>query len=143
MGVNNDEINVIARRIVGWLPGMLDTAGVRFCTVERGFMHGVDQRNFASQVRGLPDMSDAATRGCVLELGRDAWGNKGITVARIGGRWWALDGEGGLLLGGGFTDGEPWGPSFASEVEALIGILKAAPAHALNSAVCTTGNPTS
>jgi hypothetical protein len=70
----------------------------------------------------VPDLSDAATLGCVLALVREGYGDEGLGVVRQnvgsarGGARWFLIGEGGEQ--GGY---------YATESEALVAALEAAP----------------
>jgi len=89
--VTADALDV-ARRAVAcpgwrWMPGMLDTDGWRI-------LRGEDEDAGASLVNAsgemmhdrslslavLPDLTDAATLGCLLTLVREAWGDETMTA---------------------------------------------------------------
>jgi hypothetical protein len=93
-----------------------------------------DAGNALQEARWLPDLSDPATRGWLLELVREAWGDPRLTTRcraplRVSG-----DAD------SGFADG-PWdivsasenvtisilGACGATEAEALVAALEAAP----------------
>ena len=114
----------LARRAVAckhwrWMPGMLAIVGV-----ER-------QRVLSDKLPAygdwLPDLTDAATLGCLLALVRDAWGDDGLHCAGrySDGKWlWHVQG------------GHPHGATFrrrvyaighGTEAEALVAALEAAP----------------
>ena len=78
------DANELARRFVAckgwrWLPGMLTTCGNRVYDVGT-YAYAIDPvstdaDNGNYMGKWLPDLSDAATRGCILELVRKAWGD--------------------------------------------------------------------
>ena len=142
------ELEALARRAVAcsrwrWMPGMLiadNGAGIRFLWEDDRYLHGM-----AAEVGGLwmrmgkdrerlPDLTDAATLGCLLALVREAYGSPALycrlsstTRASDGIRAWEVmgwldpdrspHGRGGSFRG--------WG--YASEAEALVATLEAAP----------------
>ena len=62
----------------------------------------------------LPDLTDPATIGCLLALVREAWGQPRLH-ARPDGHWWRMHAD------------EPAAFVYASESEALVAALEAAP----------------
>ena len=122
-----------------WLPGMLTMDGVRIYAVEGDTFDGFDDDSEYNDhpVSALewPDLTDAATRGCLLELARAAWGNSPSLYVRLSDTRLVSDG----LLGweaNGWADAEhspdgrpgSWrGWGYASEAEALVAALEAAP----------------
>lgn len=66
----------------------------------------------------VPDLDDPATLGCLLALVREAWGDPlaAVTPERGGGKWGCIVGRR-LIIG-------------ATEAEALVAALEAAPARA-------------
>jgi len=66
----------------------------------------------------LPDLTDSATRGCLLALVREAWGQDDLAACRFDGRWCAevtpQEGQHHAFYG-------------SSEAEALVGALESAP----------------
>jgi hypothetical protein len=112
-------MTTLAKRAVAcaawrWMPGMLTENGIR---VVRG-EEGVD---FAGSDRDCPDLTDPATRGCLLELVRQAWPEHPVAPRRepapLGYKpWRALT-----------RRGEQWTGYVAdSEQELLVLILEAA-----------------
>lgn len=121
----NPDLTEIARRAVAckgwrWVPGML----ARTATTTWGFrvllVHNDQVRLDCSDLPHcqwrdaagrFPDLTDAATLGCLLVLVREAWGMPtGITVAYSDdtGRWivsWSGATHGGVC-GEGATEGE-------------------------------------
>lgn len=132
----------LARRAVAcprwrWMPGMLTHIGVRVARVDAdqyavgwypdGYLSSIDQV-------AIPDLEDPATLGCLLALVREVYGSPSLycrlsstTRASDGIRAWEVigyldasrspDGRGGSFRG--------WG--YASEAEALVATLEAAP----------------
>ena len=118
-------MNDLAKRLVAckgwrWMPGMLAivprmTVGVRLSTGDE-----LDEA-----LVPLPDLTDPATLGCVLQLVRDAWGDHTIVV------------DNDLMKGHERHDcgAHPWWVAVTSlhhyaghsEVEALVCALEAAP----------------
>jgi len=89
-----------------WMPGMLAIVGV-----ER-------QRVLSDKLPAypdwIPDLDDPATIGCLLALVREAWGQPRLH-ARPDGHWWRMHAD------------EPAALVYASESEALVAALEAAP----------------
>jgi hypothetical protein len=102
--------DALARRAVAcrawkWMPGMLTTDGIRVERVDPdGYAIGRSAGGYAYTLTAdaLPDLTDAATVGCVLYLMREVYGADWLTPAR--------------LLGDG-----------ATEAEALVVALESAP----------------
>lgn len=74
-----EEIIAIGRRAVAckgwrWMPGMADLWGGRMREGD-----GIDR------LHALPDLTDAATLGCLLALVREAWGDASAYCYRGGG----------------------------------------------------------
>ena len=121
MEINKRAIACSAWR---WLPGMKTTEGVRVLAVDAdgycigampGAHHVVEVRRNA-----LPDLEDAATRGCLLALVREAWGEPLMSavgyIDHLGPRW-RIDAD--LLGVGDMYD-------CSSEIEALVEALEQA-----------------
>lgn len=121
-----------------WMPGMLTMDGVRIYAIDGNIFDGFDDDSeyLDHPVSALewPDFTDAATLGCLLALVREAWGDPSLYVRLSdttrqsdGVRAWEVlgwldpsrspDGRGGSWRG--------WG--YASEAEALVAALEAAP----------------
>ena len=116
-----------------WMPGMLlldDGGGVRVAGVCGEFIHGsaaepTISRHGPAWMRlrldreWLPDPTDPATLGCLRALAREAWGDPRLTprcqVRRGVDAWWVDCSE--------FSGG----PTYATEGEALIAAILAAP----------------
>ena len=116
-----------------WMPGMLVTDGV---SVAYRIYHDGYVLRWIPNVPGWPaqdvmsldafreqsDMSlvleDAATKGCLLALVREAWGEPLMQAMNAGGGWV------GFRPAPIWTDGE--GP-YETEAEALVAALEAAP----------------
>ena len=125
-----DEQIALARRAVAcsgwkWLPGMLTSDGFRVCRVDTdGYKFGYHtEYNYAYAVVGdvLPDLEDPATLGCLLALVREAWWQDDMGASRYKDQWSAE-----------VTPQEAPNYAFyafygASEVEALVAALEAAP----------------
>ena len=114
----------LARRAIAakgwkWLPGMLESKGLRILRVAPdGYAFAWNQTYHHGWTLGseaLPDLGDAATRGCLLELVRMAWRNATLHARPDGDGWcvWSANMPGAFL--------------FDSEAEALIAALEAAP----------------
>lgn len=73
--------------------------------------------SIGSTYRCLPDLSDPATRGCVLELVREAWGDPRTHLRGMESDWVAV-----RTLGLGVASG--W---HSTEAEVLVSALEAAP----------------
>lgn len=125
-----DEMLALARRAVSckawrWMPGMADQFGRRVMQVypnELGFKWShLLENNVVRDADALPDLTDAATRGCVLALVREAWGDPTICVVLdLSDGYWHVgrwEDEGIALRG-------RWG---TTEAHALTRALEAAP----------------
>ena len=119
------DANELARRFVAckgwrWVAGMLATDGWRVAGREGDLIlwgrgREVTGLSVRSETNGIPDLSDAATRGAILELVREAWGDPATGIYRHGRRWC-------VIMGGRCED------FFAdTEAEALLAALEAAP----------------
>ena len=110
-----------------WMPGMATTDGERLLFEDRvmGWQAwSLDRRRHTLDSDPLPDLTDAATLGCVLALVREAWEDpymmtKYWRAPRI---WTCKSDEVHPLLGGG--RGIPKGKT---EAAALVAALEAAP----------------
>jgi hypothetical protein len=119
------DANELARRFVAckgwrWLPGMLTMDGWRVYDACGGLcdLVNVDSGILDCKIFGtlLPDLSDAATRGAILQLVREAWGDPDTGIYKHGRRWC-------VIMGGRCED------FFAeTEAEALLAALEAAQA---------------
>jgi hypothetical protein len=119
--------SAVACRAWRWMPGMLTMDALRVVRVDTDG-HALGWRAggyvWALNADSLPDLSDPATLGCLLELVRDAWEGD-ISTSKL--RYainvppWCAEHE-----GGGAED-----PSRAfygsTEAEALVVALEAAP----------------
>ncbi len=109
--MTEEEAHALGRRLVackGFRPmrGMRDTQGNTWVQSEL-FRWWNDHHT--------PDVRDPATRGCVLELVREAWGDPFMYLAPADG-WYVGNGARDGMAGGG-----------ATEAEALVAALEAAP----------------
>ena len=126
------ELEALAIRAVAcprwrWMSGMLRTGGTRLCKYD-------GRVRWTAIKGGIPDLTDPATLGCLLALVREVYGSPSLycrlsstTRASDGIRAWEVlgwldasrspDGRGGSFRG--------WG--YASEAEALVATLEAAP----------------
>ena len=136
------EMEALARRAVAcrgwrWMPGMQALGGVRVFAVMGDTFDGMDTDSEyldAPTANLLPDLTDPATLGCLLALVGEAYGDPSLYVRLSdttrqsdGVRAWEVlgwldpsrspDGRGGSWRG--------WG--YASEAEALVAALEAAP----------------
>jgi hypothetical protein len=94
-----DEQIALSRRLVAckgwcWLPGMMrlraTPPGMRDYLLREGrVLDGGDTWDYAAWPV-IPDLTDAATRGCLLALVREAWGDPKITVVPRGATVWAV-----------------------------------------------------
>ncbi len=106
-------VQALGRRAVAckhwrWLPGMLASDGHRLGAEDCDGLH-------PEAYDVVPDFSDPATRGCLLELVREAWG--GEVVITEGNGWWSV-----------VTDHMTWDDdNTTSFVAALMVALEAAP----------------
>jgi len=131
-----EEQIALARRAVAckswrWMPGMLVVDAIG----KQRIYDDVAGEPYWSTDGWLPDLTDPATLGCLLALVRDAWGNSSSLYVRLSDTRRVSDG----LLGwevNGWADAEhspngcpgSWrGWGYASEAEALVAALEAAP----------------
>ena len=137
-------LSALGRRAVAcagwrWMPGMLTESGDRIISVDTVVAPSPEWRGdwstWAARSRavggpdtfggpddkepGVPDFTDAATRGCLLELAREVWRNPGLSV-----RW--ESGIGWRVLGGS-VDFNADRAAHKNEAEALVAMLEAAP----------------
>lgn len=115
-----DEQIALARRAVAckgwrWMPGMLvDSGGTIYRMTEKTIALGCGSPEFQREYM-RPDLTDAATLGCLLALVREAHGRRCYTQASGG--YWAVQND---------DTEEMWGAE-ATEAEALVAALEAAP----------------
>ena len=91
-----DEMLALARRAVAckgwrWMPGMLTDEGRRVMRVwpdDLGikWSHLLDNR-VVRDADALPDLTDAATIGCLLALVREAWGIPSLSLSPWSDGW--------------------------------------------------------
>ena len=131
----NDEQTALSRRAVAckgwrWMPGaagvLPDARHIRVANDHAPYWGGAGLRLGNNVSRdALPDLTDAATIGCLLALVREAWGDPGFYVTRSG--IYIKDTD---ILGWdsfGILRGRGWGTFYRSEVEALVAALEGAP----------------
>jgi hypothetical protein len=127
------EMVALGRRAVAcrgwrWLPGMLTLDGLRVCRVEpEAAWHpqGSEEVWRFQAGTAIPDLSDGPTRGALLDLVREAWGDPTIHMHALpGGRWRPISATHGQWTWGGLLDRYP---DPATEAEALVAALEAAP----------------
>ena len=91
-----DEQKAISRRAIAcrgwtWGPGMLDLFGRRVRNVwpdDLGIHWShIPENCVVRDADALPDLTDAATLGCLLALVREAWGQDDLAAFRFHGRW--------------------------------------------------------
>lgn len=131
-----DDMIALSRRAVAsrgwrWMPGMMRlraTPPTRrdHLRMEGRVPDGGDTWDYAAW-RVIPDVTDAATLGCLLALVRDAWGNPNGHIVFLGKcgsdprgwrfEWSTTDGQ----FGGGIHRYSP------TEAEALVAALESAP----------------
>ena len=108
-----------------WMAGMLDSTGrrVSWLIEEHALAGGIrdgDHRvrpgNCAVHAGAVPDFDDAATRGCLLQLVRQAWMDDHVSSQWAMRREWRIRHHDGAVLGA-----DP------DEAEALVVALEAAP----------------
>ena len=104
-----DEQIALSRRLVAckgwrWMPGALDLFGRRV-------------RHPVRDADALPDLTDAATLGCLLALVRKAWGDPFLCPAADRETGWWLNGYAAV----------DYLQSYRSEAEALVAALESAP----------------
>ena len=126
--MTNEQQN-LAERLVAckgwrWMPGMLTDEGRRVMHVwpdDLGikWSHLLDDR-VVRDADAIPDLTDAATLGCLLALVREAWGDPTLCVVfdTSDGRWHVGRWEDGLAMRGREGD---------TEAEALVDALESAP----------------
>ena len=127
----SDEMIALSRRAVAckgwrWMPGMravrveeppfvsegFDASKMlgRTCRVyevsESGSVRGSSDTFRTTSTAYAPDLTDAATLGCLLALVREAWGDPTLCTR--------------------FADGV-WNGGYSTEAEALVGALEATP----------------
>lgn len=121
---------MLARRAVAckgwkWMPGMRTLNAMRVvhdpdlwpdrpCALREGCW--IDTAPPRPLNDDLPDLSDAATLGCLLALVREAWGDPRAYVRASFGWEWITD-----------YCVEKWPPGGETEAEALVAALEAAP----------------
>ena len=129
-----EQIEQLARRAVAckrwrWMPGMRTSEGwrvIRGSTESGCWAYDENPENW--QVADnrledgtLPDLTDAATMGCLLAIVREAWGDPKIHI---------------VWLFGGFDTWQPWNTErpilapllkFHTEAAALVAALEVAP----------------
>ena len=120
-----EEQTALARRAVAckgfrWLPGMLDPFGRRVMCVwpdDLGIKWShIPENCVVRDADALPDLSDAATLGCLLALVREAWNDQRAYMRASFGWEWITD-----------YCVEKWPPGGETEAEALVAALAAAP----------------
>ena len=121
---------VLARRAVAckgwkWMPGMRTLNAMRVvhdpdlwpdrpCALREGCW--IDTAPPRPLNDDLPDLSDAATLGCLLALVREAWNDQRAYIRASFGWEWITD-----------YCVEKWPPGGETEAEALVAALEAAP----------------
>jgi len=89
---------------------------------DRGLYHGSD---YAPQMEAGSSweyaLTDPATRGALLDIAREAWGDPGIHIAphSSGAIWWVYTGKGHGPIGSGPTEGEAIAAAIIAAAEAL------------------------
>lgn len=128
----DDELMALAQRAVAckawrWMPGMRSMhMGWRFVGVDGGRVLWVNRfcRRMYPTGTLMPDLTDPATRGCLLALVREAWGQYGdgvtVSLTRKGADFevWSVLG----VYPSSFRGGD-----YQSEPAALVAALEAAP----------------
>lgn len=132
-----EALEALARRAVAcrgwrWIPGMLTLSDERMLDdgwpeydVREYGSSGVAECvkwNLKPKKGALPDLTDAATLGCLLALVREAWGDPYLIADKERGAGWIIDENqcNSMLVGGRYIRG-------ATEAEALIAALEVAP----------------
>ena len=114
-------MNALARRAVAckgwrWMPGMCGVVNASGGRTDR-IMDESEARLANTDL--LPDLEDPATLGCLLALGREAWGDATLFASTIdsesGPRWMVA------------SDTGVFGVTWSTEAEALVAALEAAP----------------
>jgi hypothetical protein len=121
-----ENLEELARRAVAcprwrWMPGMRYRVGLLASRLSDSQCKG--KLPLVAEAR--PDLSDPATRGCLLELVREAWGNEASVSLNIS-SFWAV---GGAKIQKGKSAGHTinLGIWKLTEVEALVAALEVAP----------------
>jgi len=123
-----DEMIALSRRAVAcpkwrWMPGMLDPSGRRAMWVypEDGIItwSHIPENCVDRDADALPDLTDAATLGCLLALVREAWGTAIIVSYSYDDGLWETMWEGATAAG--------WCGRGDTEAEALVAALESAP----------------
>jgi hypothetical protein len=126
------ELYALARRAVAckgwkWLPGMLVVGSLRHGAWPFRVVH--TSINLIGDPGALPDLTDAATLGCLLALVREACGDPSLSVLfdHDGRKWrvgrWEDDG---LALRCRSADTEAEALVVTLEVNEIVGIIAAA-----------------
>ena len=139
----SDDMIALSRRAVAckgwrWMPGMTTVQGERVVRMDDdgtlrlaapwgGTVGATAVRSFFdSSGACLPDLTDAATLGCLLALVREAWGSPGFYTARGDVRIKDTDRLGWDFFG--YLRGKSCkGMLYRSEAEALVAALESAP----------------
>jgi len=121
------EVRAVACRHWRWMPGMVGTLdGERHVLdVELGFyVEGArgPEWHVAADTDWTLDLSDPATRGCILALVREAWGDPTLVTYH---HEWTDGEEGWAVLCDHSVDGMPT-DLYDDEGEALVAVLEAA-----------------
>jgi hypothetical protein len=122
------EAAALARRAIAcprwrWMPGMVTTYGQRIARVDADDYTVAYTRGGHLQTvepDALPDLTDAATLGCLLALVREAWREPTLSVAWAGGGWYVVQRIRRSV------DALRWIDT-ATEAETLVAALEAAP----------------
>lgn len=121
-----EQFEELGRRAVAckrwrWMPGMqYHTKRQTYRLTEDHFLVGV-----SLIADCLPDLRDAATRGCLLALVRESWGPTASVSVNLSG-FWAVGGAT-VLKGKGKGSSINLGIWKNSELEALVAALEVAP----------------
>jgi hypothetical protein len=132
-GIESDEMKALGRRAASskhwhWIPGMLSTAGDRVLCVIDGelVIDNIDLTDFErvpcslARINWAPDLTDAATRGCIVHLLQEANGPT-VFLAMMENRWYVGEYCQINMADRAITQ------LFATEAEALVAALEAAP----------------
>jgi len=116
----------LARRAVAcrgfrWMPGMLTSHGARYLGFDLWVDRGQRVAVFADPNEGeVPDLTDAATIGCLLALVREAWGDPHASAS------WDYETNGQVVVACSRTSRWVFRDR-QTEAEALVAALEAAP----------------
>ncbi len=82
---NNNEFETLGRRAVEckhwrWLPGMLAIVPAAHDGATGYCYRLTEASGPVNSARAYPDVTDAATRGCILELVRKAWADSTVSI---------------------------------------------------------------